>query len=396
MTRHLHRTALAKQRGLTLIELMVSLLIGMILSLAVFGVLTVSEGRKRTTTSVNDANLSGSYAVAILDRLVRSAGSGFNTIHDNAAGCALKAARSGQQLLPVVNTFALPAPFASVNPGTAGRFRLAPVLILPDQTTPGVSGQASDVLLVMSGSSVGGDAPLPLTATATTSTLTPLNVIGIKGGDLLLVVNRLLANRPCMVEQVKSSQASGATPIDLSGAAYSHSSIDSTSLTAYPAGSWIVNLGPRPQFTLVGVGANNTLFSYDLLNLSALTTPTATELADGIFELKALYGIGTDVNGDGVFDSTEWVSPSDTRYDLTAMNADASLMGRVVAIRLGLILRTALPEKSNVTAGPIMLFSGVTNAAGTSLTYSRTLSSTEQTYRYRVLETTIPVRNNLL
>lgn len=396
MTRPPYRTPRCAQRGLTIIELMVSLLIGMILSLAVFGVLTVSEGRKRTTTSVNDASLSGTYAMSMLDRTIRSAGSGFNSIHDNAAGCMLKAARSGQQLLPIVSTFALPAPFASVNPGTAGQFRLAPVLILPGQTTPGVSGQTSDVLLVMSGSSVGGDAPLPLTATATTSTLSTLNVVGIKGGDVLLVVNNLLTNRPCMVEQVKSSQVTGATPIDLSGGAYSHSSIDSTNLTAYPAGSWVVNLGPRPQFTLFGVGANNTLFSYDLLNLSATTAPTVTELADGIFELKALYGIGTDSDGDGVFDSTEWVSPSDTRYNLSAMNADVSLMGRVIAIRLGLILRTALPEKNAVTEGPISLFSGVENAAGTSLAYSRTLSSAEKTYRYRVLETTIPVRNNLL
>lgn len=387
------------QRGLTIIELMVSLLVGMILSLAVFGVLTVSEGRKRTTTSVNDANLSGAYALSLLDPMIRAAGSGLKVVPDETMGCTLKTARGAQQLLPVVEAFALPAPFDEVNPNpdAAGEFKLAPVLILPGQTTPGVSGQTSDALLIMRGASArGGDAPIPLTATATATALPTLNAVGIQAGDIVLVVNRLLANRPCLLQQVKSDHVSGTTPINTSDSTYSQSTVDSTEITSFPTGSWVVNLGARPQFNLIGVGNNNTLFSYDLLNLDGAAAPTAVELADGIFELRALYGIGTDADGDGTFESTEWVSPSDERYDLEAMNADPSLIGRVVAIRLGLILRTALPEREAVSAGPLELFSGLTNAAGTSLTYSRNLANSERVYRYRTLEATIPVRNNLL
>lgn len=387
------------QQGLTIIELMVSLLVGMILSLAVFGVLTVSEGRKRTTTSVNDANLSGAYALSLLDPMIRAAGSGLKVIPDETMGCTLKTARGAQQLLPVVDDFALPAPFDEVNPNpdAAGEFKLAPVLILPGQTTPGVSGQTSDALLIMRGASArGGDAPIPLTASATATALPTLNSVGIQGGDIVLVVNRLLANRPCLLQQVKADHVSGATPINTSEGSYTQSTVDSTEITSFPTGSWVVNLGNRPQFNLIGVGDNNTLFSYDLLNLDGAAAPTAVELADGVFELKALYGIGTDTDGDGTFDTTEWVAPDDERFDLEAMNADASLIGRITAIRLGLILRTALPEKDAVTAGPVVLFPDLTNAAGTALTYTRNLSDAEKVYRYRTLETTIPVRNNLL
>jgi prepilin-type N-terminal cleavage/methylation domain-containing protein len=64
-------------RGMSLIELMVALLIASIVTLAIFAVMSTFEGRKRTTTSVNDANQAGNYAMHLLDKLVRSAGSGF-------------------------------------------------------------------------------------------------------------------------------------------------------------------------------------------------------------------------------------------------------------------------------------------------------------------------------
>lgn len=394
------------QAGLTLIELMVSLVVGMILTIAMLAVLAQSEGRKRTTNSTNDASLSGLYAMSVIDRAVRSAGGGFNAIRGDAHGCSLKAARSGAQVLPATSAF--PAPFSSVNPGpkgTTGQFRLAPVLILPNQSTATISGQTSDVLLVMTGSGVRGDAPLPTTAVATDTSLPVLNAFGVRPGDMLLVVNKKIAGQPCLVQQAAAAYTAGAVPIDLSGATYSSANIDSVALSSYPQSSWVVNLGTQPQFTLLGVGDNNTLFGYDLLRLSGADPDAAYEIADGIFELKALYAIGTDTNGDGKFDKTEWASPNDKSYDLAAMNADPSLMGRIAAIRVGLILRTSLPDRPErdpgqtqttaVTTGNLTLFSGTTDAAGNDLTYTRKLTDAEKVYRYRTVEMTIPVRNNL-
>lgn len=398
------------QAGLTLIELMVSLVVGMILTIAMLAVLAQSEGRKRTTNSTNDASMSGLYAMSVIDRAVRSAGGGFSAIRGDALGCSLKVARSrtsssgttSTQVLPA--TSALPTPFGSVNPGTTGQFRLAPVLILPNQSTATISGRTSDVLLVMTGSGVRGDAPLPTTAVPTNTSLPVLNAFGVRPGDMLLVVNKKMAGQPCLVQQAGTTYTASAVPIDLSGATYSSSSINSVALTSYPQPSWVVNLGSQPQFTLLGVGNNNTLFGYDLLQLASPAGNEAYEIADGIFELKALYAIGTDADGDGKFETTEWASPENTNYNLAAMNADPSLMGRIAAIRVGLILRTSLPDRperdpgqtqTTVTTGNLTLFSGTTDAAGNALTYTRTLTDAERRYRYRTVEMTIPVRNNL-
>ena len=63
-------------RGFSLIELMVSMAIALVVTLAVFGVLVASEDRKRTSTALNDANQTGAYAAHLIDRSIRSAGSG--------------------------------------------------------------------------------------------------------------------------------------------------------------------------------------------------------------------------------------------------------------------------------------------------------------------------------
>ena len=50
-------------RGTTLIELMVALVIGMILSLAVFSVMSIFEGRRRTLDAGSDLDQSASVAM---------------------------------------------------------------------------------------------------------------------------------------------------------------------------------------------------------------------------------------------------------------------------------------------------------------------------------------------
>ena len=68
------------EQGFSLIELMVALVIGLVVSLAIYGVLNVNEAHKRTTTSVNDIDQSGTYAIYQLDKIIRSAGSGLAAI----------------------------------------------------------------------------------------------------------------------------------------------------------------------------------------------------------------------------------------------------------------------------------------------------------------------------
>jgi type IV pilus assembly protein PilW len=193
---------------------------------------------------------------------------------------------------------------------------------------------------------------------------------------------------------VSSTFASGSTSLSLGGTYYA-ASIGSTSLTGYTKDVVAINLGNPtsnnlPAFLALGVGDHSTLYAYDLLQLS--TTPLST-VADGVFELHALYGV--DTNSDGKVDNWEKPANSST-YSLSALmagtTASATLLSNIKAIRVGLIMRTSLTEKDQVAPASLTLFSDL----GSTLQYTRTLSSTERKYRYRTFETTIPLRNNLL
>ncbi|MFM2056765.1 MAG: hypothetical protein RLY71_1150 [Pseudomonadota bacterium] len=389
------------QRGMTLIELMVALTVGLLLTLAVVGLLTFTNTSRRHTQGVNDINQVGAYAQLTLDKWLRSAGSGFAQSADYSYGCKLDVSRNGAQILPRTN--ALPAPFDQVTTGSSGVFRLAPVLIAAGQSHPADSGQPSDVLLLMSGSAGLAETPTSLTALADASSLPLGSTLGFGANDLLLVADRQTSASgmaDCMLQQVASSfvgsaSAPGGASLPLGGSYYA-SAVSDAALTAFSTDASAMNLGNvvggnPPAFLLIGVGAHSTLYSYDLLQTSA--TPLQA-VADSVFELHALYGI--DSSGSGRID--RWVSPASGDYAISALSdgsqAANTRLQRIKAIRLGLIMRTSQPKASaNASAPPqLTLFADL----GSSLTLTRTLSSDEQRYRYRTLETTVPLRNNLL
>jgi type IV pilus assembly protein PilW len=70
-------------KGFTLVELMVGVVIGMIVTIIVFQVLTNTERQKRTTTGTADAQGSGALALAAIGQNARMAGAG---LYHNAFG----------------------------------------------------------------------------------------------------------------------------------------------------------------------------------------------------------------------------------------------------------------------------------------------------------------------
>jgi type IV pilus assembly protein PilW len=169
------------------------------------------------------------------------------------------------------------------------------------------------------------------------------------------------------------------------------------SLTAFGDSSVAIQLGSTPNnppfLQLFGVGDNNTLFSHDLLR--ATGTDIDVPIADGVVEMRALYGVDTDAIPNGTLDA--WVDPAGSGYavaDLTDGSAAAQLkLRRIVAIRIGLILRTSLQERDPVspTGTTLTLF----NDLG-ALKQTRTLSDAERNFRFRTLEFTVPLRNTML
>jgi type IV pilus assembly protein PilW len=400
----------AAQRGLTLIELMVALLIGSILSLAIFGVLSTFEGRKRTTTAVNDASQAGNYALYVVDRLVRSAGSGLSqggpqpreteTRKAMAYGCRLLATQGGTQLWP--RATALPAPFGNLST----TLRLAPVLIVPSQSEGlGINDDPSDLLVVMAGAGGFAEVPLLMTAAVAANTVPLRNSVGLAVGDLLILAdqpNSLGQAEDCMVQQVGSVAATG---VGLSGA-YAAATIAGVSQGIYDNNSMAMKIGHRtdnrPSFYAIGVGAGATLMSYDLLEVRS---PALQAVAENVLELHALYGI--DADGDGAVD--DWIDPRTTTTGAYAManlmsgtTAAAAAINQIKALRIGLVLRSSLQEKAeDAAANPftpgntLTLFADVDGGAHTR-TRSLDTATGEHRFRYRVVEATVPVRNSML
>jgi len=370
-----------RQRGLSLIELLVAMAIGLIVTLAVTSVITIGEGKRRTTTSTNDMDQAGAYAAYLLDRAVRSAGSSLaqSTLPTDRGvfGCKLNAA----SLLPAS---AFPAPFAK-NFKSANDLRVAPVLIAKNQSDAG-----SDVLVVMGGDAVAGGVPRGLTDPGSATTLSMDNTVGISTGDLVLVSQNGTAD--CLIEQVSGTSAKVLT---LGGTYYTAGKSTSLQGLAASTSTYVTPLGNpangNVEFQFFGVGDNRTLYGYDLLQIGGITSAQA--LADGVIEMHALYGL--DTNGDGILDA--WADPGATGYDIATVMATTATIRQIVAVRIALVLRSASKERDTVSASSITLFSDAVDASKKSLAQTVKLTGTDDlNYRYRVVDFTVPLRNMLL
>ena len=378
MTQTIHH-----QRGFSLVELMVAVVIGLALTLALTTVMVSYEGGRRALTSSNDLSLTSAYTSFELDRQLRSAGSGFAQSPE-IFGCTLRVSRSNVQILPRAAAF--PVPFDQVNTSP----QLVPVLI-----HAGLGAGGSDVLAVMTGASGLGELGIDVKPLSTTDTnLRMRNTVGVSANDLVLVAEQ---GRGCLLEQVTSPFAGGATELLSFGGVYAATAVDGLRLTDFgnslnPSKVWPLGnvVGRAPQMQLLGLGDNATLFSYDLLRLDG--DDSAKPLANGVVAMRALYGV--DTNSDGRIDS--WVTPTAANYTAASLSdgtaaAQARLLS-ILTIRVGLVLRSDRVEKTALSPSAIVLFSDLPAAAQ----YTRTLSATEQLQQFRGIEFTVPLRNLML
>ncbi len=404
-----------RQRGTTLIELMVALTVGMLVAVGVFSIMALAEGRRRATTTVNTLNADGLVATGHIERWLRSVGSGLSPSANFAYGCRLKASKGGQAILPLDK--ALPAPFDNFDGATP--VRMAPVIIWPagDQAAPN-----SDVLMVMASGTGGVALPVAFDVAPDTKTVyLKHHAWDFVGQDLLLIAETQSINQTaadCAITQVQDKFVPGAAkalPLDGDYAAnISGFSGDAVALNLGhlpPFGSAAANgaQGGKPRFMLVGVGEHNTLFTYDLLQGGSARAgeeqPAA--VAGGVLEMHALYGIGE--NNDGKM--TRWVEPKDDYAPANLLNGSPQAterLKRIKAIKVGLILRTTQPDRAEpaegqprdpdavITATAPTLFADVPDLSYTYDWNSPNAPADAQLYRYRTMEVVLPLRNAIL
>jgi len=372
------RSGTASTRGFSLPELMVAMVIGLVLTLAVSVLVLRQESFRRGVSSGNDLTSNAAYAAYFLDRELRSAGAGFSqTVADNY-GCLVRASRDKAQLLPAVKAF--PAPFSTV----PGSYRLAPLVVFA-----GAGANGSDVISVAAGNAGLGENGLPVAPKSVTAErLTLANTLGMRAGDLALLSQ---AGLGCMVQQVNAGFVGGHTPVLELGGSYAAETIGGLGITAFATGNSFVTLlgnpaGNPPRLELLGVGAGGTLFAYDLLQLNS---DGSQPLVEGVVDMRVRYGV--DTGRRGLVDA--WVTPTTAGFTAAELtNASAASQGRlqsILAVRIGLVMRSDLADKTDVTPASLTLFSDLDEA----LRYTFAVPTGTTNQRYRVVEFTVPLRN---
>ncbi len=339
----------------------------MICTIAIMAAFAIFEGQKRTTSAGDDAQQNGSYSLYELERQVRTAGSGLVQGKNYGLwGCVLQARSSGAARLPAG---ALASPFNIWTSSLA-----MPVLIAD-------GGAGSDVIGVMGGNPAGRVFKAPVTSVPDATHVIVSNSFGIFANDYLLGT---LNDGTCSVGQAL------ADPTTLNNVALNATN----SLSAGMANATnLYDLGNAPVLSLFGVNTTTqSLVTYDLLQRPiAGTAPGAIPIADGIVQMKALYGV--HLTGADPASIDAWVKPTGTWSvaTLTASSTAANnAVNQIKAIRVVVVAQSRLPERGNVSGLPITLFSDLADA---------TLHSTftpQPQYRYKVYDTTIPVRNSMI
>ncbi|VWX59515.1 conserved hypothetical protein [Burkholderiales bacterium 8X] len=365
------------QRGISLIEMMVGVAIGILCVLVILQLLTAWESRKRTATSGSGAQMSGTLAQFTLDRDLRLAGYGFGTATNDVMGCTVGAFNTERSA------------------GNSFNFALRPV-----QITKGAD-DGPDEIRVLYGNSAYFVASQPVTgAAAITKTLKSRE--GFNLGDRVLMTGNTPMN--CELLEVTGysiadtftiEHEAGKTYIGAGGVAKNSTmnKVGGTG-TLFTKGR-VFNLGPSPVLSVWKANPlTGTLSRFNWLNED---DTGAVEVSSDVVSLKAQYGI--DANANGMVEVGEWTDTTTAATDWT----------KVLAVRFAILVRSKQFERP-VTNGGVS--TAVTPTAPTWANGAFVLKNVDQTadsgssaiagaaaannwrnYRYRVYEGIVPLRN---
>lgn len=344
-------------RGMSLVEVLISMVISLVVTLAAYQTFAASEGYRRAATGGGDATFSGSIGMYTLQRDLRMAGYGINTAA--VLGCRVIAYDEG------------------TTPARDFTFTLAPVVI-----TQGAAG-APDTLEVTYSSSDAVPVPVRMTQSppSTTSLYYIDNSFGIVAGQLLITAE---PGRDCTLQQATNTPS-----LEVAG---------QRDRLRHDSGTYVGPLltsvhsrynkpgGHGPNYSLAGliysIGQAPVVNRYYVQNENMVMDPVllggaAQPVAAGIVQMQAQYG--RDTNADGVIDVWTEATP-----------ASAAEWAGLVAIRLGLVARSSVGERADADGNCNVTTVAPAWAAGT---FDLSARADWRCFRYRVFESTISLRN---
>ncbi len=354
-----------RQAGAGIVEVMVGILIGLLVVLVVYNLLSGAEAYKRTATGVADAQITGLFSQFVTSREAGNGGNGLALSADDLFNCIDVALRP----IPLLITDGA-APDVSESFITS--YSAASRVIWPVEFTVGAAANAPFAIQSPNGFRVNDrivaiESP---TAALGTGRCEMFRVTGIAGPDPFGVVT--LTHSPPVVYPLANYAAGVAKLLNLGQ----------------------VGLATRTLFDVV----NAQLRSTDLL-----AAAPAVPIAANVVLMKVQYGI--DIDADRIIDC--WTPADNNNVCLDGINYTAASvqgfdkpnMNRILAVRIGVVVRSDEPDLKDPTLvfairPQVVLFncSVNTNAACQSrVVVPNTII--QDGFRYRTYETIIPLRN---
>ncbi|MDR2614574.1 MAG: PilW family protein [Candidatus Accumulibacter sp.] len=350
------RRAKSSNRGFSLIEVMVALVIGMIGVLIIMQVARTAEAQKRATTGAGDSQTNGALAMHSVQRDIRQAGYGFSSL--SAVGCPLTIPGPG----PGREDLALDV--------------LAPVTIIPSDDDAPVPIEdmpkgdiGTDTLFIVYGNSVAppeGDTIVSVEPLGDRQRVGVTSAANFKNGDWIFVA--------------PPSPEPGCA-LTLGKAEVHAPTVDVRDASA-DMGRSLFDLG-SPRIVAYAV-RNGNLITCDYMQADCNTVDNWTVVANGVVGLRAQYGHDTGSPGD--IEAWDQVSPV-----LSAPSKQerfACAWARISAIRLALVVRSGERQREEVSAALPRWMGGGEDGAPIELT-----NPDWKHYRYQVYETVMPLRN---
>jgi len=354
------------QRGVTLVELMVALVIGSIAALVIQQVVSVFEGQKRTSSGGSDAQVNGAVALFSIEREIRQAGYGL--FAGDGSLCPLginiqynnRTVSNGGTLRPVVVLDGGAGPDAIEFLRSDTDFAAVPSAIIKNMASPSAD-------------------------------ITMDSAAGLAKGQAFLAVGKE-GDKVCTLMQASKDPTQSGSGWDLqhnAGGQFLYNPASPTSAfataPAYAIGDFVINMGNfvhgRYQ-VLCGrlAEANPTLVA------APYTCVNTAPLVDQIVDLQAQYGIADA----GSTQITQWCNATAASSCGNWSNPDATEVPRIRAIRVAVVARSVQYEKEPVSPASLALWEKID--AGDDPP-SLALTSDERHYRYKIFTTIVPIRN---
>ncbi|MCO5108979.1 MAG: PilW family protein [Burkholderiaceae bacterium] len=353
------------QKGVTLVELMVALVIGSLAVLVIQQVMAVFEGQKRTSSGGSDAQVNGAVALFSIEREIRQAGYGL--FGGNGPLCPLG-----------INIY-----FNGTTVSDGGTLR--PVVVMDGGAGPdAIEFLRSDTDFAAIPTSIVKNMP-----NASSEVTTDSNA-GLAQNQVFLVAGKD-AGKVCTLMQMSQDPQKTGNGWNLqhnSGQfAYNPSNPGNAFKTApaYEIGDAVVNMGNlvHGRYQVLC----DRLTQVDPTTAAApYTCANATPLVDEIVDLQAQYGIAPA----GSVQISQWCDATAASTCGDWSNPGAADLSRIRAVRIAVVARSVQYEKEQVSPATLALWEAGDPGDPPP---SRALTDDERHYRYKVFTTIVPIRN---